>query len=179
MKTQTEQVTSTFRPVYRTRFVRPQRAGQVSTVAVPASPLLARALPVVDWSDAYAISFPTGPPGDPQQWADAVFHQPPAWVRGLFGVREIAVRVVGIERGGSHAFDTVSWRPDEVLLGIDQRHLSFRASLLLEQRRVVLSTVVQVHNARGQAYSAVVRRIHPLVVRTMLARAAHTVGVAA
>jgi hypothetical protein len=63
-----------------------------------------------------------------------------------------------------------------VLLGIDQSHLGFRASVLLESRRVVLSTVVRVHNRRGRAYSAVVRRLHPLVVRTMLARAARTVA---
>jgi len=154
-----------------------QRPGRVSTVAVPRSALLAVALPGIDWSDAYAVSFPDRPPGDPQEWADAIFHSPPAWVAALFGVREVLVRVVGIERGGPHAFDTVSWNADEVLLGIDQRHLSFRASVLLEPTRVVLSTVVQVHNKRGRAYSAVVRRVHPVVVRTMLRRAARTMSV--
>jgi hypothetical protein len=48
--------------------------------------------------------------------------------------------------------------------------------VLLERRRVVLSTVVRVHNRRGRLYSAVVRRIHPLVVRSMLARAAQRVA---
>jgi hypothetical protein len=145
-------------------------------VVVPESRLLTGALPIVDWSDAYAVSFPGGPPGDPQQWADAIFHSPPRWVSLLLGVREVLVRLVGIEAGGTHAFDTVDWNADEVLLGIDQSHLGFRASVLLESRRVVLSTVVRVHNRRGRAYSAVVRRIHPLVVRTMLARAARTVA---
>jgi hypothetical protein len=31
-----------------------------------------------------------------------------------------------------------------------------------------------VHNRRGRLYSALVRRVHPVVVRTMLARAART-----
>jgi hypothetical protein len=145
-------------------------------VAVPDSRLLAGALPAVDWSDAYAVSFPGRPPGDPQQWADAIFHTPPLWVGVLFGVREVLVRLVGIEPGTRHAFDTLDWNPDEVLLGIDQSHLGFRASVLLERRRVVLSTVVRVHNRRGRAYSAVIRRIHPLVVRSMLARAAQKVA---
>ena len=151
---------------------------QVTTVALPESSLLAGALPSIDWADAYAVSFPGRPPGNPQEWSDAIFHSPPLWVTVLFGVREVVVRLVGIERGGSHAFDTVSWNADEVLLGVDQRHLSFRASVLLEPTRVVLSTVVQVHNGRGRVYSALVRRIHPVVVRTMLARAARTMAVA-
>jgi len=172
MSTQTQSATARFRPLYRTRLVRPERPGHAYDVLVPQTPLLDNALPRVDWSDAYAVSFPGRPPGNPQEWADAIFHSPPWWVAALFGVREIVVRLVGIESGDSHAFDTVDWIPDEVLVGIDQRHLSFRASVLQERRRVVLTTVVQVHNRRGRAYSAVVRRVHPFVVRGMLARAA-------
>jgi hypothetical protein len=156
-----------------------QRPGRVSAVTVPESPLLARALPRMDWSDAYAVAFPGLRPGNPQEWADAIFHSPPLWVAALVGVREVLVCLVGIERGGSHAFDTVAWNADEVLLGIDQRHLSFRASVLVEPTRVVLSSVVQVHSRRGRAYSAVVRRIHPVVVRAMLRRAARTMTLSA
>ena len=89
------------------------------------------------------------------------------------------VRLVGIEPGGRHVFDTVARAPHEVLVGTDQRHLGFRASVLLEQDRVVLSTLVQCRNRRGRAYSAVVRRLHPIVVRGLLARAVHTMAVTA
>jgi hypothetical protein len=144
-------------------------------VPLPRTALLADALPRVDWSDAWAIEVPPGAPRrDAQEWADAVFQAPPPWIRGLFGVRELLVGAVGIERGGGHAFDTVARTADEVLLGIDQRHLGFRASVLVEADRVVLSTVVLLRNRRGAAYFALVRRVHPLVVRTMLARAART-----
>jgi hypothetical protein len=146
-----------------------------TAVDVPRSALLAGALPRIDWSDAYAVRFDGHPPGDAQQWVDAVFHSPSLSVRMLFVLREVAVRLVGIERGGPHVFDAVARTPDEVLLGIDQRHLSYRASVLLEPGRVVLSTVVQVHNRRGRAYSALVRRLHPVVARTSLARAARSV----
>jgi hypothetical protein len=131
---------------------------------------------MVDSADAFAVTFPGPPPGDPQQWADAIFRAPPLWVRALFGIRQGLVRVVGIESGDRHVFETVAWQPDEVLVGTDQQHLGFRASVLLERRRVVLTTVVQLHNRRGRAYWALVRRIHPDVVRTMLARATRTMG---
>lgn len=101
-------------------------------VAVPSTPLLAHALPYVDWSDAYTVMVPSGPARHPQEWADAVFHSPPFWIRVLFGVREVVVPMLGIERGGG--------------------------------------------DRRGLVYSAVVRRIHPFVVRGMLARAARTMA---
>jgi len=155
-------------------------SGRVHTVPVPSTPLLSRALPYVDWSDAYAVEIPSAAQGrPPQEWADAIFHSPPFWIRVLFGAREVLVRMVGIERGGDHVFDTVSWTVDEVLLGTDQRHLAFRASVLVEPGRVVVSTVVEVRNRRGRAYSAVVRRIHPFVVRGMLARSTRKMAAAA
>ena len=148
-------------------------------VAVPSTTLLAKSLPRVDWSDAYAVQVPRNATGrNPQEWADAIFSHPPGWIRALFVVREIVVRAVGIEPGGKHVFATVDWRPDEVLVGVDQGHLGFRASVLVEPGRVVLSTVVQVRNRRGRIYSAVVRRIHPWVARGMLARAARALAVA-
>ena len=159
------------------RSVRLTRSRRPCLVPVPWSPLLADALPRVDWSDAYAVPVsPEAPCRDAQEWADAVFHAPPLWVRALFGLRELLVGAVGIERGGAHVFDTVSRRADEVLLGVDQAHLSFRASVLVERDRVVVTTLVALHNRRGAAYSALVRRVHPLIVRTLLARAAQAMA---
>jgi len=146
-------------------------------VPPPPSPLLADALPHADWSDAYAVHIPTEAPArDPQEWADAVFHAPPVWIQVLFGVRELLVRAVGIERAGEHVFDTVSRTADEVVLGVDQSHLGFRASVLVERDRVVVTTIVKFHNRRGAAYFAIVRRLHPLIVRSMLARAARALA---
>ncbi len=154
--------------------------GRAYPTPVPATALLDGALPRVDWSDAYAVPVPIdGPRHDPQEWADAIFSAPPPWVRALFGVRQVLVRLVGIEPGGRDVFATVDWRPDEVLVGVDQQHLGFRASVLVEPGRVVLSTVVQLRNRRGRAYSSLVRRIHPWVVRGMVTRAARRLAVPA
>ncbi len=93
-------------------------------VEVSSGGLLPGALPRVDWSDAYAVTDVEGLPEDPQVWADAVFRGPPTWVRLLLGLREALVGLVGIERAGSSAFDTLERTDTEVLLGIDQRHLT-------------------------------------------------------
>ena len=160
--------------VHVTRAVRRDRA---HATQLPASRLLSHALPFVDWSDAYAIGIPSDSRRrDPQEWADAVFRSAPLTVRVLFGVRELAVRLIGVERGGSHAFRTVARTDHEVLLGVTQAHLGFRASVLVEVDRVVVSTVVELRNRRGRAYFALVRRLHPAVVRRMLNRAARTMA---
>jgi len=144
----------------------------MKSVPVSATGLLAGALPRVDWSDAYRVARPDDSPTDPQVWADAIFHSAPRWVRGLIAIRQAAVGLVGIDRGRPDTFDTVTRTDHEVLLGTDERHLSFRASVLTRADRVVLSTVVQVHNRRGRAYSALVRAVHPIIARAVLARAA-------
>lgn len=141
-------------------------------VPVSRTPLLDAALERVDWSDAHAVDRAPGLPSDAQAWADAAFRSPPAWVAGALAVREAVVPLIGIARGGRSSFATVASRPGEVLLGTDERHLDFRASVLVEPDRVVLSTVVRWHNRRGRAYFALVRHVHPVVVRAMLRRAA-------
>jgi hypothetical protein len=169
------------RPEHHSRFVRPVRPGRVYATQLPATRLLAHPMRFVDWSDSYAVGIPLDEPRrDPQEWADALFRSsPPLAVRALFGVRELLVRAVGIERGGRHVFTTVSRTDDEVLLGVDQSHLGFRASVLVDHDRVVVSTLVELHNRRGRAYFALVRRLHPLVVRGMLTRAAKKMAASA
>jgi hypothetical protein len=141
-------------------------------VPVPPGGLLDGALPRVDFADAQAVAIRPGLPGDPQVWVDAVFRDPPAWVATLMGLRDAVVAPAGIERGDESAFATVARTDDEVLLGSDDRHLDFRASVRREADRVVLSTVVLMHNRLGRAYFALVRPFHPVIVRAMLVRAA-------
>ena len=133
-------------------------------------------LPVIDdrrrgrpYRYAYALGLPVA-------WADAVFHDAPSWVSALLGLREALVGLVGIERGGRAAFDVVAVDDHEVLLGSDAGHLDFRASVRREPDRVVVSTVVQIHDLRGRLYFAAVQVVHPAVVRAMLTRAAATLA---
>jgi hypothetical protein len=154
------------------RLVRAVDAPRSRPTAPSSTPLITGALARVDWTDAYAVQALPGTPVDPQAWADAVFRDPPGWVRAALELRELVVGLVGIDRAGAGAFDTHARTDDEVLLGTDSNHLDFRASVRRERARVVLTTVVQLHNRRGRAYSALVRRVHPVVVRAMLDRAA-------
>jgi hypothetical protein len=181
MSAQLQSVRPAFRPVDpHSRFVRPTQCGRPYATELPATRLLAHPMRFIDWSDAYAVGTPSGAPRrDPQEWADAIFRRPPLSVRILFSARELLVRAVGIEPGGGQVFTTVARTDREVLLGADQSHLGFRASVLVEHDRVVVSTLVELRNRRGRAYFALVSRLHPLVVRRMLTRAAKAMAVSA
>lgn len=175
--TETESSKTDAGQLHQHRLVRRPRSPRPRLVSLPCSTLLDDALPHANWSDAYAVQVPRDAPRrDAQEWADAAFHAPPLWIKVLFGLRELLVHAVGIERGGKGAFGTVSRTSDEVVLGVDQSHLDFRASVRVESDRVVLTTLVKVHNRRGAAYFALVRRVHPLIVRSMLARAARAMA---
>lgn len=138
--------------------------------AVPNSRLLAEALDRVDWSDAHEVRTTPGMPTDPQVWVEATFGGArKAWPMAL---RDRLVRLVGIEPSTASTFAVIARDENEILLGSDDGHLDFRASMLCEPGRVVVSTVVQIHNRRGRFYFAIVRRIHPILVGRILTRAA-------
>lgn len=148
-------------------------AERARAVAVPETELLRTALGRVDYADAYAVVARPEMPTDPQVWADALFRDPPAVVTAGMWMRDKVVGRLGISRSGETTFATLERTDDEVLLGSDEDHLDFRASVWCTADRVVLSTVVSMHNARGRAYFWPVRFVHPLLVRAMLTRAAH------
>ncbi|MET0188064.1 MAG: DUF2867 domain-containing protein, partial [Pseudonocardia sediminis] len=148
----------------------------VRAVAVPADGLLPAALDRVDASDAFAVDVADGTSTDPQWWADRLFRDPPAPVVALMAVREAVVGLVGIERTSGDEFATRERTAEEVLLGADAGHLNFRAVVRREPGRVVLATAVALRNGRGRLYWTVVSRVHPIVVRAMLARAVARAG---
>lgn len=140
-------------------------------VEVPAGAGLVRAaFDRVDLEDAWRVRVAPGMPTDPLTWADAVFRNPPAWVRRLLRLRNALVGLVGIDRGDASAFDPIARSAQEVLLGTDERHLDFRGSVYVEDETVTLSTVVRIKNRRGRLYMAVVWPLHGWIVRSMLRR---------
>ncbi|ORM34112.1 DUF2867 domain-containing protein [Williamsia sp. 1135] len=153
------------------------RLGEQSPVRAVAIPDAAKLMRDVyahpDLEDAWQVARRPGMSADPQEWADACFRQPPPWVGALFLARNALVRLVGIapENDAGAAFETAAATAKEVLLGSDASHLDFRASVLVDDETVTVSTVAVAHNARGRWYLSVIAPIHPIVVRGMLRRA--------
>ena len=86
------------------------------------------------------------------------------------GVRgDTAISAVGTRMGIFRIFGNSE---RELLLGIDDRHLDVRVSVMKAERAgrhwYTVSTVVRVHNLLGRLYMMPVGRIHPLIVRSMM-----------
>jgi len=116
----------------------------------------------------------------------------PRWVHALMSIRNELVRRVGLKSVGAlnmaadklpAAFDVgdqigifgiLSKTEDELLLGIDDRHLDLRVSIRKgtssDPNSYVVATAVKVHNWLGRAYMLPVGRIHPLVVKALMRR---------
>jgi hypothetical protein len=121
--------------------------------------------------DSHSIRRAPDTPTDPEVWADAIFRDPPLWVAALLGLRNLAVRAVGVPPATRHAFDTISVEGNTLVLGQDDQHLDFRASIVVDDATVTVGTTATTKNRRGRLYLAVVRLAHPFVVRSMLAHA--------
>ncbi|KOX08982.1 hypothetical protein ADK66_14360 [Micromonospora sp. NRRL B-16802] len=133
---------------------------------------------LVDLADAYSLRVPPGTTTDPNDWAAAVFRNPPRVVVALLRLRNRLVTTIGVERSDASDFDTIARTDNEVLLGTDAGHLTFRASVLVQPdlggTTITVATLAAARSRAGRAYLAAVRLVHPLVVRAMLRHAGRT-----
>jgi len=128
---------------------------RAAATAIPAAAtLVGSELGRLDYSDAYSISVDPGVSTDARAWADAFC----------------------ADSTGMTSLPRLAETDHEVLLGADEKLLAYRAVVLVESTSeritVTVATVVSLRSAAGRAYFAVVRRIHPWLVRLLLRRAA-------
>jgi len=149
----------------------------IRAVGLPRGSLVADAFPRWDFADAYEMTLSAGADDDPMRWAHMLFAAPPRWISATMRLRNALVAPFGLQRPAPAAtgFPVLASSDREVLLGLDDVHLDFRASILTRERdgrRVVtVSTMVRLHNRLGRAYFGLVRPVHPLIVRAMMCRA--------
>lgn len=171
-----------------------KRAG-VREVPVPEGGLAAT-FQHVDYADAYAVALPANVGA--RAFAEAVFASSPRWVAKLMALRNAVVRPLGLiatpsalkqaaaaangtgERIG--IFPVLATAPDEVLLGLDDRHLDFRISVrVLDDGRTrlgIFTTLVRFPGVLGRAYFVPVRSVHRLIVPAMLRHGAQLLAAA-
>ena len=122
---------------------------------------------------------------DPQQLIAAFAAAPPPWVGTQMLARDKLVACAGLKTGsridgtprppfriGQHlgVFRIIGLSPSEAILGQEDRHLDFRISLLVDQQRLTVSTLVRPHNVFGVLYLACILPFHHLIVFVTLRR---------
>jgi hypothetical protein len=144
-----------------------------------------------DLLDSFAVMLPAHYDGSVRDIGHAVFGQAEPWVRVLLSARDRIVAWFGVrtsdemrasrpDRDHIEFFEILAEDATEIVVGEDDKHLSFRLSLLIQRegqvgRRLIATTAVRCHNRLGSFYLAAIRPFHRLVIRSRLRRAA-TVG---
>jgi len=164
---------------------------RVRRVALPTESGLSHLFESANLADAYAVAIPHGTTRDINVLARSVLGSAAPWVRVLLALRDAVMTCFGVktsqqirkeaEMDGADRVDffRVCSRADrELVVGENDRHLDFRASVLLRPAtsglgdEIVATTVVHCHNRLGRIYLALISPFHRLVVRSNLQRAA-------
>ena len=141
------------------------------------------ALPSGDWADAYrAVSgrrFASA-----RAAGEAAFADFPSWVHGLMALRNLVVAPFGLKTGANDQpstpmigfFPLVSEDDNQVVVGMNDRHLDFRCVVSLAEnagrQEITIATIIDRHNRLGRVYLASVLPFHRLILRTVMARLA-------
>jgi len=142
-----------------------------------------------DLLDSFATKLPASSSGDIRGIAHAILGQPAPWF-----IRTPQVILGRLRRharlgksadhdSANHDQDRISFLPvlsaddEELILGRDDRHMSFRISLMIQKsiegpNLVSLTTAVRCNTRLGNVYLAAIKPFHRLVVPSNLHRAA-------
>ncbi|HEV7308612.1 DUF2867 domain-containing protein [Ensifer sp.] len=146
-----------------------------------AVPLPNRHLPNADWADRFELAL-DGKGMTAAEAAELSLGRSPRWVRNLLRLRNGAVSIIGLKTaapgpgrlGLVGAFPVLERSDDEVVLGLDDKHLDFRIVVDVRAGSAVnqivgVTTLIRRHNALGRVYLAAVMPFHKMIVPTLLA----------
>lgn len=159
----------------------------VATAAVPFESALHGMQPRADYWDAYEVEV-DHPPATALDGYLAFARGTPKWIDGLMTLRNRIVRLLGLKDVGQLAgvphgadrkrgpgdrvgiFTIRSVRDEEAVLEIIDSHLDVVVSVMLDGKRLTLTTMVFEHNWIGRLYMIPVAPMHRIVVRAILSR---------
>lgn len=141
------------------------------TPALP-DPAFLASLPGADFADAFSIVVPSRGL-DAREISALVFSTPPAWVSALMDMRNAIMGRLGYKTPKIRmGFPVLRESESEVVSGLDDRHLDFRALTRIEAvdggSRITLTTAVATHNRVGRVYLMLIMPFHKLIVRSMV-----------
>jgi hypothetical protein len=119
----------------------------------------------VDYCDSYRITKSTN--DNAGQIAARMFKLP-GWVKGLMMLRHWMVKPFGLKTGGGakqgEIFPVIAQNENEIIMGINDSHLNFRVSVLLDREKSYICTTTLVHynNGWGKAYFLLVKPFHKI-----------------
>ncbi len=158
--------------------MRAHTARMTTVTTAPVDPAFIASLRGCDFADAFSVVVPhTGL--DARPLAAGAFNDPPGWAAALMKARNTIMGRLGYKAPdpARTGFPILHSSPEDVVMGLDDGHLDFRALLRVSaitasSSRITLTTAVATHNWRGRVYLAAIMPFHKLIVRNMLQRMA-------
>lgn len=140
-------------------------------------------LPQASFADCYQLEL-IGQDIDAESATRRVMGRNPSWIAYLMKLRNLIVAPLGLKAapderlGPEHSIGTfplISKSANQVVLGLDDKHLDFRVVVDVVngnngRQLVSATTYVKTHNALGRFYLAIVMPFHKIIVPTMLAQ---------
>jgi hypothetical protein len=156
----------------------------VKSDKIPDKSIISNGFGKTNYCDSYRIIKQTGETVD--EITTQIFKMP-QWIMALMKIRNGIVKIFGLRTGkngnvkeaacypvGSKAgyFTVIARNANEIVMGEDDRHLYFRASVLVdrEQSFIYLTTIVRFHNLWGRIYFLPVKPFHRLIIKSLLKR---------
>lgn len=137
--------------------------------------LIIRYFPV-DYVDSYERRVVNVAEITPDEFLNFLFTEYPWWINVLLRIRTWLVKPFGLKAGRfeGHLSEMIQDRSDrEVIIGMDDRHLSFYVSLWCDKKKnafqdLRITTVVKYNNRLGKVYFFFVRPFHKVIIRSLL-----------
>ena len=141
----------------------------------PANSLITSGFGKIDYCDTYCIVQATN---DTVEEVAAKIFKWEKWVDWLMVIRDLVVGVFGLKtgkkivKGQTVIFPIIEQRENEIVMGENDKHLDFRASVLVDRDNsfIYLTTIVHYHNFFGRLYFLPVKPFHKIIVKSSLKR---------
>lgn len=150
---------------------------------------LRNSLARIDFTDTFST---TNHINSLEEITHLVFNKAPKWVDVLFKLRNKAAALVGLKTtipedynenftiGGYVAFFKIFAISDnQVILGVDDTHLNFRAvikKMESDTYNIKVITIVEFNNRMGKIYMGIIKPFHRIVVKRMVKNAYRSVA---
>jgi hypothetical protein len=146
--------------------------------AIPENSMITSGFGKIDYCDVYRISKITN--NTAEEITTRLFKLP-RWANWLMSIRDAIVRIFRLKTSKEilHDFPTqnfpvISQHENEIVSGINDKHLDYRLSVLIDRDKSSISftTIVRYNNLLGRLYFLPVRIFHKMIVKTILKREA-------
>lgn len=141
---------------------------------IPVKSTIANRFGKIDYQDIYSIAQQTDKTAEEISKELMVM---PGWVDVLMKLRNRIVGVFGLKTDRNTPksktfFTIIENREDEIVMGEDDKHLNFRASIFKDssEETISLITVVHYNNVWGKVYFFPVKPFHKIIMRVLLKR---------